>query len=148
MIPVYGTLITILICTLFPPLIDYFRKRDENWKWSKSVMGYAVMTITILVLPMLIGVSRYIDFLFIIAAIVFASLIVSITYTGTLFVIFLARVILSIAILWDIARFNVGKEPLRFVLSRLEWHVFVLPLIVGIITLFTINKLLPRLRKS
>lgn len=144
MISVYGSLLTILICTFIPPVIDRFKRGEENWKWTKSVLGYGVMTITILVLPMLIGDT---DLLFIIPAIAFASLIVPITYAGTLFVIFLARVVLIIVILWDFARNNVGKEPLRFVLDQIEWHAVVLPLIVGIITLFTINQLFPRLRK-
>jgi len=148
MIPVYGTLVTILICTFIPPVIDYFQKRDEHWRWSKAVMGYGVMTIMILVLPMLIGVSRYIDLLFIIAAVAFAVLIVQITYTSTLFVIFMSSVILTIAILWDVARYNVGTEPLRFVLRLIEWHVFVLPLIAGLITLFAVRHLTARLKKS
>ncbi|OGW39999.1 MAG: hypothetical protein A2X58_01735 [Nitrospirae bacterium GWC2_56_14] len=111
-------------------------------------MGYGVMTITILVLPMLIGVNRYIDLFFIVAAIAFAALIVPITYTGTLFVIVLSRVILTIAILWDVARYNVRTEPLKFVLSRIEWHVFVLPLIVGFIALFGVHHLTARLKQS
>lgn len=148
MIPVYGSLITILMCTFIPPVIDRFQRRDEHWRWSKTVLGYGVMTITILVLPILIGASRYVDFLFIIAAIAVAALIVPITYAGTFFVIFLSRVILTIAILWDVARYNVRTDPLKFVLSRIEWPVFVLPLIVGLITLFAVHQLIPMLRKS
>ncbi len=148
MIPVYGSLITILICTFIPPVIDRFQRRDEHWRWSKAVLGYGAMTMAILVLPMLIGASLYIDFLFIIAAIALAALIVPISYAGTIFVIILSRVILTIAILWDVARYNVRVDPLKFVLSRIEWHVFVLPLIVGLITLFAAHQLIPRLRKS
>lgn len=111
-------------------------------------MGYGVMTIVLLVLPMLIGVGRYIDLLFVIAAVAFAALIVRITYAGMLFVIFLSSVILTIAILWDIARYNVRTEPLSFVLRLIEWHVFALPLIVGLISLFAVRHLTARLKKS
>jgi hypothetical protein len=148
MIPVYGTLLTILICTFIPPVIDRFQQRDEHRRWSKGVLGYGVMTIIILVLPMLMGAGRYLDFLFIIAAIALSSLIVPITYAGTFFVVFLSRVILTIAILWDVARYNVKIDPLKFVLSQIEWLFFVLPLIVGFITLFAVRELIPRLRKS
>ena len=136
MIPIYGSLATILLCTFFPPVIDRFQSRGIDWRWSRSIAGYGAMTAIVLLLSFFLpGANRYLDLLLVIPAVAVANLLVPITYAGTFFVIFMSRVVWVIAILWEISRYNHVPEPFKIMLHSIEWHIFILPLMLGLATL-------------
>lgn len=148
MIPVYGSLITMLLCTSLPPIFDYSNTKKEDWSWKRAVVGYGVMTGVVLVLPVLIGGSVYVMWVLAAIAVAIAICIAPVSLVGTTFVLLLSSVILPALILWDISRYNKINEPLSFVLSRIEWPRFLAPMAFGLVTFFVVKRLCQKLRQK
>lgn len=144
MIPVYGSLIAILLCTFLPPIFDYLRGKNEDWSWKRAVAAYGVMTGVALVLPVLIGGSVYVMWVIAAVAVAIAIFIAPVSLLGTSFVLLLSSVILPTLILWEISRYNKMNEPLRFVLSTIDWPRYLAPMTLGLVTFFVAKRLCQR----
>jgi hypothetical protein len=144
MIPIYGSLITILLCVFLPPLFDHFKGDKDEWSWRRAVAAYSVMTGFVLVLPVLIGGSVYIGWAFAMLAVAVAVFIAPVSFLGTSFVLVLSNIILPTLILWEISRYNKVQEPMRMIINTVEWPGFLAPLVLGLLTLFAARKLCRR----
>jgi hypothetical protein len=145
MIPIYGSLITILLCVFLPPLFDHYFGNKEEWSWSRFLAAYALMIGFLLVLPVAIGGNLYVDWIFVALAIAIAVFIAPVSFIGTLFVLLLSRIILPILILWEISRCAKVKEPMKMILSNTEPRFFA-PMALGLLTWLIARWLRQRLR--
>jgi len=136
MITIYGSLIIVLLCTFLPPFFDYFKRNKDEWSWKRAVAAYAAMTGLVFVLPVLIGGSVYISWAFAILAVVAAVFIAPVSFFGISFVLLMLNVIVPIMTLWEISKYNKVKEPMRMILSTVEWPKFLAPMALGLITFF------------
>lgn len=148
MIPVHGSLITILLCTFLPPYLDYLRGKSKDWSWKRVVAAYGVMTGVVLVLPVLIGGSVYVMWVLAAVAVAIAVLIAPVSLLGTSFVLLLSSVILPTLILWEISRYNKMNEPMRFVLSTIDWPGYLAPMALGLVTFFVGKRLCQRFKQK
>jgi|SRR6185369_1981869 len=144
MIAVYGSLITILLCTFLPPLFDHFMRNNKEWSWKRALGGYAVITGLGGVVPVLLGWSIYADWLFVTLAVAIAVIIAPVTFLGTSFVLLLLNIILPTLILWDMSRYNKVKEPMKMILDNSDWPKLLAPLALGLVTLYVGRKLCQR----
>ena len=150
MIAVYGSLIAILLCTFLPPLLDCFIGNKDEWSWKRALGGYALMTGLGGVVPVLVGGSLYINWLFVVLAVTFAVFVSPVTFLGTFFILILLNIILPILVLWDMARYNV-KEPIKMLLDSTDytvWLSFLVPMLLGLITFYVAQSLRQRLTRK
>lgn len=146
MIPVYGSVITILLCTFLPPVLDFWLGNDEEWTWGRVLAAYALMTGIVLVLPVFVGGSLYLDWLFVVLAVVVAVFIAPVSLFGTSLVLLLSNVILPTVILWNMASYNKAGEPMSMLVGNTEWPFFLVPIALGLATWFVATKLLRKPR--
>lgn len=148
MIAVYGSLIAILLCLFLPPLFDHFMRKNGEWSWKKALGGYALMTGLGCVAPVLLGVSLYVNWLFVILAVAIATIIAPVTFLGTSFVLVLLNIILPMLILWDMSKYNKVKEPTKLILDNTDWPEFLAPLVLGLVTFYVGWRLRQRFRRN
>lgn len=135
MIPVYGSLITILFCMTIPPLIDRMKNKSAKWSWKRASVAYGVITTFVLVVPVLTSAEQYIQLIMLVLAVAVSALIGPLTYLGTSIVLMLSTVVLPIFILWDITRYQGIKEPMKLVLNAMNWYEMAVPVAVGLVAL-------------
>jgi hypothetical protein len=135
MIPVYGSLITIIMCMTVTPLIDRMNNKNVQWNWKRAAAAYGVITLFVLVVPVITSAEQYILLILLVIAVAVSALIGPLTYLGTSIVLLLSTVALPTLILWDITRFNGIKEPVKFVLREMRWLEMAVPLVLGLLTL-------------
>lgn len=145
MIPVYGSLITILVCTTIPPLIDKLNNKSAQWSWKRASMAYAVITVFVLVVPVLTSAEQYVLLMLLVLAVAVSAFLGPLTYLGTSIVLLLSTVVLPILILWDITRYQGIKEPMKFVLKAMKWHEMAVPVVLGLMTLLLTRNVQQRL---
>ncbi|ACM19353.1 hypothetical protein Geob_0991 [Geotalea daltonii FRC-32] len=146
MIPVYGSLITILVCMTIPPLIDKMSNKSEKWSWKRASIAYGVITVFVLVVPVMTSAEQYILLIMLVLAVAVAALIGPLTYLGTSTVLLLSTVVLPILILWDITRYQGIKEPMKFVLKAMKWHEMAVSVVLGLMTLLITRNVQQRLK--
>jgi len=146
MIPVYGSLITILLCVTIPPLIDRMKNKNAKWSRQRASIAYGVITVFVLVVPVLTSAEQYILLIMLVLSVAVSAMIAPLTYLGTSIVLLLSTVVLPILILWDITRCQGIKEPMKFVLKAMKWHEMALPVILGLVTLLLTKNVLQRLQ--
>lgn len=139
MIPVYGSLITILLCITIPPFIDRVRNKNKKWSWQRASIAYGVITAFVLVVPVMTSAEQYILLIMLVLAVASSTLIGPLTYFGTAIVLLLSTVVLPILILWDITRYQGIKEPMKLVLKAMKWHEMSVPIVLGLMTLLLIR---------
>ncbi|WP_136525410.1 hypothetical protein [Geomonas ferrireducens] len=138
MIAVYGSLFTIVLCIFLPPLFDSFFGNNKERSWKRSIGGYALVTGLGGVVPVLVGGSAYLDWLFVILGIAIAVLVTPISFIGTFFVLLLLNVILPVLVLWDMARCIV-KEPVKMLLGSTDFTDglrLLTPILLGLATFY------------
>jgi len=145
MIPIYGSLITILVCMTIPPIIDRLNNKSAQWSWKRASIAYAVITVFVLVVPVLTSAEQYILLILLVFAVAVSALIGPLTYFGTAIVLLLSTVGLPIFILWDITRYQGIKEPMKFVLREIKWHEMAVPVVLGLLTLMITRNVQHRL---
>jgi hypothetical protein len=144
MITVYGSFTGILLCVFLPPIFDHFIANEATRSWKRALGGYALMTGLGGVLPVLVGGSVYLDWLFVMLAVAVAVLVAPVTVLSTFFILLLLKIILPMLVLWDMSRANKVKDPLNMFLSNMDyidWLKFIAPMIIGLVTFDVARKI-------
>lgn len=99
MIAVYGSLVGVLLCVFLPPALDRFITKHPAWSWKRALGGYALMTGLSGVVPVLVGGSDYLDWLFVMLAVAAAVFVAPVTAQSTFFILLVSKIILPMLVL-------------------------------------------------